>query len=270
MQTYRRRHLMAVCALHRLRKNGSVANSPSITWGRLLPVIHPFAPRWLLRRVFPQPIKPGAVLGLIAFMLIAAPIVPVQALGAQDAPSSAAAPPTPAQCGIPGHHALLERMTNAFLLSCEQQLKIEPLLHDEESLSKPLIRFAAFAPDEKKAVMKEVKVAARHQILPLLTPDQQKKMDEEIETVSEGGEGLQKGNGGGSKGGKAKKTEPAIDPFLAEESLSQAISNYSALSDSQKKELILKVKKASLRADAPPLTPEQVKKIDSEIQRMSS
>ncbi len=217
----------------------------------------------------------ATVLCITASMLAAAPSAHARLAGAQAAsqdasPSASSAPPTPAQCGIPGHHALLERMTDAFGLTCEQELKLEPLLHDEESVSKPLIRFVPFSPEEKKAVMQEVKVAARRQILPLLTPDQQKKMDAEIQTVSEGGEGLQKGNGGGSKGGKAKKTEPTIDPFLAEESLSQAISNYSALSDSQKKDLILKVKKASLRPDAPPLSPEQAKKISSDIQQMSS
>lgn len=202
-------------------------------------------------------------LGALAFTLTASPM----AL-AQDT-ATAATPPTPAQCGIPGHHALLERMTDAFTLTCAQELKLEPLLHDEESVSKPLINFEAFTPDEKKDVMLQVKVAARKQIRPLLTPDQQVKMDQEIDTVSKGGEGLHKG--GGKKGGGKKKTETAaIDPFQAEQSLSEAISKYAALSDSEKKSLILKVKKASRRADAPPLTPEQAKQIDEEIQQMSS
>lgn len=197
---------------------------------------------------------------------------------AQDAAASAASgPPTPAQCGIPGHHALLERMTEAFVLDCPQELKLEPLLHDEESVSKPLINFAAFTPDEKKAVMQEVKVAARKQILPLLTPVQQAKMNSEIDTVAKGGEGLQKGNGGkggggkgGGKAGGAKKADAApIDPFMAEESLSDAIAKYAALSDAQKKELILKVKMASRRSDAPAMTPEQSAKVDAEIKQMS-
>jgi hypothetical protein len=100
--------------------------------------------------------------------------------------------PVHAQCGIPGHHALLERMTNAFVLTCAQELKLEPLLHDEESVSKPLLAFQAFSADEKKAVMLQVKVAARRQIRQLLTPDQQTKMDAEIDTVSKGGPPTQK------------------------------------------------------------------------------
>jgi hypothetical protein len=194
-----------------------------------------------------------------------------KSLAGQDTALVPKAPPTPAECGIPGHHALLERMTAAFVLTCEQELKLEPLLHDEESVSKPLINFAAFTPEEKKDVMLQVKLAARKQILPLLTPDQQVKMNQEINTVSKGGEGLQKGNGGGKSGGAKgenakKKAEPAaMDPFQAEEALCQALNKYSALSPAEKQELITKVKKASLRPDAPAMTSEQAKQVAAEI-----
>ena len=194
--------------------------------------------------------------------------LPATRLPAQETPAPASGPPTPAQCGIPGHHALLERMSAAFELTCEQEQKLEPLLHDEESVSKPLLRFQAFTPDEKKAVMQQMKVAARKQIRPLLTPPQQAKMDQEIDTVSKGGEGLQKGNG--KKGGSEKKAEDPIDPFVAEESLSDAISKYAAFSADEKKALILKVKTASRRPDAPAMTPEQAKTVDASIKQMSS
>lgn len=207
-----------------------------------------------------------ATLGALAFTVIAAPFALQMRLEAQDAPVASQAPPTPAECGIPGHHALLERMTAAFVLTCEQERKLEPLLHDEESVSKPLISFAAFTPDEKKAVMQEVKVAARKQILPLLTPEQQAKMNQEIDTVSKGGEGLQKGNGGGGKNGAKKNSNAAaVDPFEAEEALTAAISKYAALSDDEKKALIQQVKQASLRPDAPAMTPEQAKQVAAEV-----
>jgi Spy/CpxP family protein refolding chaperone len=187
--------------------------------------------------------------------------------GAQDAPASNA--PTPAECGIPGHHALLERMTEAFSLTCDQEKKIEPLLHDEESVSKPLIAFAAFTPDEKKDVMQQVKLAARKQILPLLTAEQQAKMNQEIDTVSKGGEGLQKGNNGG--GAHKKKVESApVDPYEAQNALSNAISNYSAFTEDEKKSLILKVKQASLRPDAPQMAPDQAKQVSDEVKKLSS
>ena len=186
-------------------------------------------------------------------------------IAAQDEPGSKA--PTPAECGIPGHHALLERMTVAFNLTCDQEKKIEPLLHDEESVSKPLISFQAFTPDEKKDVMQQVKLAARKQILPLLNVGQQAKMDQEIVTVSKGGEGLQEGN---RSGHRKKPGSAPVDPFHAQEALSNAISNYSAFSPDQKKSLILKVKQAALRPDAPQMTPEQAKQVAEEVEKLSS
>ena len=201
----------------------------------------------------------------IAVAALALVLTPAVFAAAQDAPASAA--PTPAECGIPGHHALLERMTVAFNLTCDQEKKIEPLLHDEESVSKPLIAFEGFTPDEKKDVMQQVKLAARKQILPVLNPQQQVKMNQEIETVSQGGEGLQKGN----RGGGHKKSESApVDPYQAQEALSNAISNYSAFSADEKKTLVLKVKQAALRPDSPQMTPEQAKQVAAEVKKLSS
>jgi Spy/CpxP family protein refolding chaperone len=208
--------------------------------------------------------KATIAISALSLALAFSPASFAKSLAGQDAAPAPKAPPTPAECGIPGHHALLERMTAAFVLTCEQELKLEPLLHDEESVSKPLINFAAFTPEEKKDVMLEVKLAARKQILPLLTPEQQAKMNHEIDTVSKGGEGLQKG--GGAKGGSAKKKPDAapIDPFQAQDALCQAITKYAALTTEQKSDLILKVKKASLRPDAPAMTPEQTKQVAAE------
>lgn len=187
-----------------------------------------------------------------------------QAAKAQDAAQPSSTAPTPAQCGIPGHHALLERMTAAFNLTCPQEVKIEPLLHEEESVSKPLEAFQAFSPDEKKAVMQELKVAARKRILQELMPDQQAKMNQEIDTVSKGGEGLQKGNGGGG-GHKGNSEAAPVGPFEAEETLSQAIEKYSAFSDVEKKDLIVKVKQASLRPEAPVMTPDQKSQVAADL-----
>jgi hypothetical protein len=211
------------------------------------------------------------VFASLCLLVLTAASVSARPATAQDnaaaAPQAASTSPTPASCGLTGHHALLERMAAAFSLTCEQILKIEPLLHEEESVSKPLEAFGAFSPDEKKAVMQELKVDARKRILLELTPDQQTKMNDEIDTVSKGGEGLQKGNSGG--GQKKKVDTPAVDPFQAEEALSHAIANYSAFSDAEKKDLILKVRQASLRADAPAMTPDQAKQVNDEIKQAS-
>jgi len=92
-------------------------------------------------------------------------------------------------------------------------------------------------------------------------------IDAEIDTVSKGGNGLQ---AGGGKGGKAKKEEAPVDPFQAEESLSDALLKYAAFSDAEKKALVLKVKTASRRPDAPAMTPEQAKAIDLQIEKLLS
>ena len=161
-------------------------------------------------------------------------------------------------------------MTVAFSLTCDQEQKIEPLLHSEESVSKPLLRFAAFSPEEKDTMMLKIKLAARRQIRPLLTPEQQKKMDVEIDAVSKGSSNALNGEKKGSKKGGGKKGESNMDPFDNEELLSQAITNYSALSSEEQRALVLQVKQAARREGSPQLTPEQQKKIDADIKQLST
>ena len=105
------------------------------------------------------------------------------------------------------------------------------------------------------------KIAARKQIRTLLTPDQQKKMDEEIESVKNGG-----GRSGGGK--KSKGNEVKLDAFDSEEQLSQAVENYSALAPEEKKELVLQVKTAA-RKNGSQLSAEQASKLDADIRQLS-
>src|SRR5258708_16066402 len=108
--------------------------------------------------------------------------------------------------GLPrGKHSLLEGMTAEFGLTCEQELKIEPLLHDEESVTKPLLKFSSLSPEERHEIMLTIKLAARRQVRTVLTAGQQKGLDKEEESVSKGG-------GGGKKVG-ANKNEgmPGVD-----------------------------------------------------------
>jgi len=157
----------------------------------------------------------------------------------------------------PGKHSLLERMTAQFGLTCEQQLKIEPLLHDEESVTKPLLKFTSFSTDEQQAIMLTIKLAARRQIRGELTAGQQKGMDQEVESVSKGGK----------KKGEAKKPD-TVPGLETEEALSQAIVSYVALTPDEKKAMLLKVKQAA-RADAAlQLSADQQKKLDAEVQAL--
>jgi len=158
----------------------------------------------------------------------------------------------------PGKHSLLERMTAEFGLTCEQQLKIEPLLHDEESVTKPLLKFTSLSSEERGEIMLTIKLAARRQVRTVLTADQQKGMDKEVESVSKGG---------GGKKGVANKAE-AVPGLDVEETLSQAIANYAALTPEEKKTMLLKVKHAARNDGTLQLTPEQQTKLDTEIQEL--
>lgn len=161
---------------------------------------------------------------------------------------------------IVGKHALLEKMTESFGLTCKQEDIIEPLLHDEETVTKPLLAFQAFTPEERQAVMLKIKLAARVQIRPYLTPDQQVKSDAEAAATAAS-------SAGGGKGGKV--APKPVEGFAAEETLSDAIAAYSAFTPEQKKELQLEVKKVARRPNAPSLTPEQAAKIDADIKKLS-
>jgi hypothetical protein len=163
---------------------------------------------------------------------------------------------------IVGKHLLLERMTADFDLTCAQEDKIEPLLHNEESVSKPLLAYSAFTPEEKQAMMLKVKLAARAQIRPLLTPEQQKKSDAEAEQVAEAGSRPKKG---GKKDGTPKKVAIQDDAFKGEEDLCSALEAYTAFSIKERQQLILQVKAAARREGAPALTPDQAAKVDADI-----
>jgi hypothetical protein len=208
-------------------------------------------------------------LGTIVLAVMAV-LVSAASAAAQEAQPAAAGqtsqPSAPPCAGLPsGRHRLLEKMAAGLGLTCEQQLKIEPLLHSEESVSKPLLRFQAFSRDERQTVMLKIKLAARRQIRPLLTSDQQKKMDEDIDSLARGG---RKPPNSKSKSG-AKKAGVEVDLFESQESLSRAILSYSALSLEERKALVLQVKQAARRDSGSQLTPDQQKKIDDEIRQLS-
>jgi hypothetical protein len=116
------------------------------------------------------------------------------AAGSAPAAASAFVPPTPEAAAAAGllppdkamdgkKHALLDRWTKAWGLTEEQRLWIEPQLHAEEGLSKPVLNYKALNQDERRQILQIMKLAARRQIRTLLTPEQQKLMDQEIEST---------------------------------------------------------------------------------------
>jgi hypothetical protein len=179
--------------------------------------------------------------------------------------ATTAAQQSPQPCaGLPaGKHAVLERMTADFGLTCEQELKIEPLLHDEESVTRPLLRFTSFSAEQQRAVMLKIKLAARRQIRSLLTLEQEKLMDVDMQNVARssakgGRSAVQSGSGPGNS-----------DALENEEALSKAVMNYIALRPEEKKAIVLEIKRA-IRADSrQQLTSKQQRALDSEIADLS-
>lgn len=137
---------------------------------------------------------------LFAAALVAGAFV-AAALVRADSPSdpdNTFVPPTPEQmqaAGLlpkdevmpPGHHKLLDRWTKAWGLSDEQRLWIEPQLHAEESVTKPILSYKALSREDRKRILDIIKVAARNQVRILLTPHQRKLMDAEIKETENGG-----------------------------------------------------------------------------------
>ncbi len=188
-------------------------------------------------------------------------VIPAVLCGAMAAQQAAA----PACAGLPpGRHALLERLTAQLNLTCDQELKIEPLLHDEESVTKPLLAFTSLSADEQQQIMTTIKLAARRQVRPLLTAEQQKGMDAEVDSVSSKAGGKK---GGGKKGGDAKKAEPPTG-LAGEQALSDAVTKYAALNADEKKAILIKVKTAARNDAALQLTAAQQKQLDGEIQAL--
>lgn len=157
---------------------------------------------------------------------------------------------------IVGSHPLLEELSRELGLSCVQEVKILPLIHDQEAVSKSLVVYAAFTPEERQAMSLKLELAARAQVRPFLLPDQQRKSDAEAASLAGKAQ---------KKMGKKKLPPASSDAFVSEEALSSALDLYHALTAAQRKDMILQVKQAARRDGAPPVTPEQAAKIDADI-----
>ena len=68
---------------------------------------------------------------------------------------------------IVGSHPLLEKLTLELHLTCQQEVKLLPLMHDEEAAIRPLLVYAAFTPEERQAMLLQVELAARAQVRPV-------------------------------------------------------------------------------------------------------
>ena len=101
-------------------------------------------------------------------------------------------PPPPPAGEHEGHHKgphgdTLKFFTEKLGLTPDQQTKIKPILEDEKKALDALHTDASVAKDAKREKFMEIRKAHREQIRALLTPEQQKKLDELKEGRGPGG-----------------------------------------------------------------------------------
>ena len=156
-------------------------------------------------------------------------------------------------------------MTGDLRLTCDQQAKLAPLLHQEESLFRSLRAFAAFTPEQKQAMLLKVDVAVHTQVRPMLDPGQQKKTARKLESLMAEEQDPKKIE---KHAARLKSSEVPADPYASEEQLSSDIAAFRMLTVNDRKAMILQVKQAARREGVAPLGSEQAAKIDADIRKL--
>lgn len=104
-------------------------------------------------------------------------------------------PPPPAGEHGPNHGApskgmrgdRFKMLAEKLALTPEQQVKIKPIIEDEAKALKAVMDDASLDREAKRPKMDEIRKAHREQFLPLLTPEQVKKLDGMKENRAPGG-----------------------------------------------------------------------------------
>jgi len=166
--------------------------------------------------------------------------------------------------------ARVEQLNEALSLTDEQKAKITPLLADEIKQMEQVRADTSLAPADKFAKIRQIRQAANQQIRPLLTAEQQQKLD----TMWQRGQAAG-GPGRGGQGGQGRLQQLAaqlsltddqkakITPILQDEV--QQIQQVRADTDLARREQFAKIRKIRQNADKqirPLLTPEQQKQLD--------
>jgi len=102
---------------------------------------------------------------------------------AQEAGTPPPPPPPPPAGEHEGHHKgpraeNLKFLTEKLSLTQDQQAKIKVIIEDEKKAGAVVRKDAALEKDAKWAKIAEIRKSHREQIRALLTPEQQKKLDE--------------------------------------------------------------------------------------------
>ena len=112
-----------------------------------------------------------AFAGLQGFAQSSANPASSQAAGASQA-DQGADPDTVARV-----KAKLQELSTQLSLSDDQKAQIKPILQDEVQQLRAVNDDASLSADQKKAKMTDIRQSHRSQILPILNPDQQKRLE---------------------------------------------------------------------------------------------
>lgn len=166
--------------------------------------------------------------------------------------------------------ARVEQLNEALNLTDEQRAKITPLLADEVKQIEQVRADNSLMPREQSAKIREIRQVTQQQIRPLLTAEQQQKLD----TMWQRGQAAG-GPGRGGQGGQGRLQQLAaqlsltddqkakIAPILQDEV--QQIQQLRADTNLTRREQFAKIRKIRQNADKqirPLLTPEQQKQLD--------
>jgi len=115
--------------------------------------------------------------------VLALALVPAASLlRAEDTPASPAAPAAPAKREHPGRgdrlHHRMKMLSERLKLTDDQKAKLAPILQSEGDQLKAIRDDASLTREQKRDKARAVQQASKPQIRALLTPEQQKQLDE--------------------------------------------------------------------------------------------
>ena len=87
--------------------------------------------------------------------------------------------------------AMLEHMSTELNLTDDQKAKIKPILEDQAKQMQDLRQNTSASEQDRRAKMKQIHESTMSQLRPILTSDQQKKLEEMMSRRGEHGEGHQ-------------------------------------------------------------------------------
>jgi periplasmic protein CpxP/Spy len=123
--------------------------------------------------------KSKLFLALILSLAVSVPVWAQSSSTDQNQPSGTTqSPEWHGRRKMPSADQQLQHMTKVLNLSEDQQAKIKPILEDRQQKMSALMQDNSLSREDRRAKFREIGSSSHEQIRAILTPDQQKKMDE--------------------------------------------------------------------------------------------